>query len=93
MIKKKFYFSKLSTCIEGLQVALLPFEWQHTLITVVPSNVISVADLCDAPTPYLIGLLKSKSNSTRILPQLNNKLHVIYALTYISHLTKSLFFL
>lgn len=68
--------SKLSSCIEGLQTALLPFEWQHTLITVVPSTVISINDLCEAPTPYLIGLLKPTDNS-QILPTMNNIQQVI----------------
>lgn len=65
------YLSKLSSCIEGLQIALLPFQWQHTLITVVPSSVVPINDLCEAPTPYLIGLLKPSDNS-QILPSIDS---------------------
>lgn len=71
-----FIYSKLSTCMGGLQAALLPFHWQHTLITVVPSNLISISDLCEAPTPYLIGLLKTKNNENSLLPQFTNKQQV-----------------
>lgn len=49
--------SKLSGCIEGLQAALYPFHWQHTLVPIVPSSML---DVCEAPTPYIIGLLKQK---------------------------------
>uniref|UniRef100_A0A1B6EAM3 UDENN domain-containing protein n=1 Tax=Clastoptera arizonana TaxID=38151 RepID=A0A1B6EAM3_9HEMI len=55
-----YSISRLSACIEGLQAALYPFHWQHTLVPVVPSNMI---DLCHAPTPYIIGLLKHRTTS------------------------------
>ncbi|RZF33591.1 hypothetical protein LSTR_LSTR009047 [Laodelphax striatellus] len=49
--------SKLSVCIEGLQSALFPFHWQHTLVPILPSVLM---DVCHAPTPYLIGIIKPK---------------------------------
>ncbi|XP_075228892.1 uncharacterized protein LOC142328757 [Lycorma delicatula] len=49
--------SKLSVCIEGLQFALYPFHWQHTVVPVLPSVLM---DICEAPTPYLIGIIKPK---------------------------------
>lgn len=51
------YHSKLSMCIEGLCASLYPFHWQHTLVPLVPSTMV---DLCHAPTPYVIGLLKPR---------------------------------
>lgn len=79
-----FVCSKLSTCMGGLQAALLPFHWQHTLITVVPSNLISISDLCEAPTPYLIGLFKTKNNENSLLPQFTNKQQVRMILSFSS---------
>lgn len=49
---------KLSSCIEALQSILVPFSWQHAYIPVLPSNLV---EMCDAPTPYVIGLLKPKN--------------------------------
>ncbi|XP_065347656.1 DENN domain-containing protein 2B-like isoform X3 [Cloeon dipterum] len=50
--------SKLTACVMGLQAALEPFQWQHTLVAALPANM---TEICNAPTPYVIGLLKSKS--------------------------------
>lgn len=61
--------SKLSGCIEGLQAALYPFHWQHTLVPIVP---FSMLDVCEAPTPYLIGLLKQKDVTTEPVLPLNS---------------------
>ncbi|XP_046383178.1 uncharacterized protein LOC124153845 [Ischnura elegans] len=47
--------SKLSSCIEALQSVLYPFSWQHTFIPVLPAPML---DICHAPTPYIIGVLK-----------------------------------
>ncbi|XP_050422458.1 DENN domain-containing protein 2B-like [Adelges cooleyi] len=55
--------SLLSSSIEGLTAALYPFTWQHTLVSVLPSQMVSVADFVQAPTPYIIGLLKSDNQS------------------------------
>ncbi|EEB15446.1 DENN domain-containing protein 2A, putative [Pediculus humanus corporis] len=49
---------KLSTCIEALQSTLLPFCWQHTCIPVLPIHLL---EICEAPTPYVIGLLKTEN--------------------------------
>lgn len=52
------YFRKLSSCIEALQSTLLPFSWQHTFIPVLP---VYLLEMCEAPTPYIIGLPKSSN--------------------------------
>ncbi|KAK6645425.1 hypothetical protein RUM43_001702 [Polyplax serrata] len=49
---------KLSSCIEALQSTLLPFSWQHTYIPVLPVHLL---EMCEAPTPYVIGLPKTKN--------------------------------
>ncbi|KAE8742896.1 hypothetical protein FOCC_FOCC011514 [Frankliniella occidentalis] len=49
--------SKLSACIDALQSILFPFVWQHTFIPVLPTNML---DICQAPTPYIIGVLKGR---------------------------------
>uniref|UniRef100_A0A1B6L405 UDENN domain-containing protein n=1 Tax=Graphocephala atropunctata TaxID=36148 RepID=A0A1B6L405_9HEMI len=57
VILLSYSISKLSSCIEGLCAALYPFHWQHTLVPIVPCTML---DLCQAPTPYVIGLLKPR---------------------------------
>lgn len=46
--------SLLSSCVLGLQTILYPFEWQHTLVTLLPHSLIEV---CQAPLPLLTGVL------------------------------------
>lgn len=46
--------SMLSSCILGLQTILYPFQWQHTLVTLLPHSLIEV---CQAPLPLLTGVL------------------------------------
>lgn len=65
-----FFFSLLSSSVDGLAAALYPFSWQHTLVSVLPSQMISVADFIQAPTPYIIGLLKTE-NQLDIFSQLS----------------------
>lgn len=67
-----FFFSLLSSSIEGLTASLYPFTWQHTLVSVLPSQMVSVADFVQAPTPYIIGLLKTE-NQTDIFSQLSEQ--------------------
>uniref|UniRef100_A0A2S2NTL5 Suppression of tumorigenicity 5 protein n=1 Tax=Schizaphis graminum TaxID=13262 RepID=A0A2S2NTL5_SCHGA len=55
--------SLLSSSIEALTSSLYPFTWQHTLVSVLPSQMVSVADFVQAPTPYIIGLLKTENQS------------------------------
>ncbi|XP_071441310.1 uncharacterized protein [Hetaerina americana] len=50
--------SKLSSCIEALQSALYPFSWQHTFIPILPAPML---EICSAPTPYIIGVLKGSN--------------------------------
>jgi len=61
----------LSSCIEGLTASLYPFTWQHTLISVLPSQMVSIADFVQAPTPYIIGLLKTE-NLSDVFSQLSD---------------------
>ncbi|KAG4072183.1 hypothetical protein HA402_014412 [Bradysia odoriphaga] len=46
--------STLSACVLGLQTILYPFQWQHTLVTLLPHSLIEV---CQAPLPLLTGVL------------------------------------
>lgn len=48
--------SILSSCVLGLQTLLYPFQWQHTIITILPESLV---DICQAPIPVLAGLLES----------------------------------
>lgn len=47
--------SMLSSCVLGLQTLLYPFQWQYTIVTILPENLI---DICQSPTPVLAGLLE-----------------------------------
>lgn len=47
--------SILSSCILGLQTLLYPFQWQYTIVTILPENLV---DICQSPTPVLAGLLE-----------------------------------
>lgn len=47
--------SRLSSCILGLQTILYPFQWQYTLVTLLPQ---SLSEICQAPVPVLAGLLE-----------------------------------
>ena len=49
--------SEVSGAILSLVSVILPFQWPHIMITVVPDNLI---DVVAAPTPFLIGLLESQ---------------------------------
>ncbi|XP_047097212.1 uncharacterized protein LOC124711272 [Schistocerca piceifrons] len=65
LLERKIIFlssslSKLSACIEALEAMLYPFSWQYTFITILPSSKLEV---CEAPTPYIIGVLKGKEGS------------------------------
>lgn len=71
-----FVSSLLSSSIEGLTAAIYPFIWQHTLVSVLPSQMVSIADFVQAPTPYIIGLLKTE-NQSDIFSQLSENDQVI----------------
>ncbi|XP_018334252.1 DENN domain-containing protein 2D-like isoform X2 [Agrilus planipennis] len=49
--------SKISACVEALQIALYPFEWPHTLIPVLPQ---CLWEILEAPTPLLCGVLSKQ---------------------------------
>lgn len=66
-------FSTLSLCICAIVSLLYPFEWQHTFVTILPSNL---TDVIQAPTPYILGLL---SSSVSKFSEIINELYeVIY---------------
>lgn len=47
--------SKLSSCVLGLQTILYPFQWQYTLVSILPQ---SLEEICQAPFPVLAGMLE-----------------------------------
>lgn len=47
--------TQLSSCVLGLQTLLYPFQWQYTLVTVLPQQLI---EICQAPIPVLAGMLE-----------------------------------
>ncbi|KAJ7999484.1 hypothetical protein DPEC_G00194910 [Dallia pectoralis] len=49
--------STLSQVLHAVAALLYPFTWQHTFISIVPSVLI---DVVMAPTPYLLGVQRSK---------------------------------
>jgi len=77
----------LSSSIEALTSSLYPFAWQHTLVSVLPSQMVSVADFVQAPTPYIIGLLKTE-NQSDIFSQLSEKdqVNVIFIYEFCMHI-------
>lgn len=63
--------SFLSSTIHAFETLLYPFNWPHTYIPVLPSFLI---EMTEAPTPYIIGMMRScktelvkYKNSTDIL--------------------------
>ncbi|CAF0993496.1 unnamed protein product [Brachionus calyciflorus] len=64
LMEKKLIFlsnklSSLSSTIQAFETLLYPFNWPHTYIPVLPSFLI---DMTEAPTPYIIGLMRSCKN-------------------------------
>jgi hypothetical protein len=60
-MEKKLIFlsnklSLLSNTIQEFETLLYPFNWPHTYIPLLPSYLI---EMCEAPTPYIIGLVRS----------------------------------
>lgn len=52
--------SKVCDSVEALCRCLYPFSWQHTVVSVLPSDM---SELLQCPTPYLVGLLKGQNHS------------------------------
>ena len=48
--------SLMTRTIQAFETLLYPFSWPHTFIPVLPSYLI---DICDAPTPYIVGVMKT----------------------------------
>jgi hypothetical protein len=55
----------LSNCIHAAVAMLYPFAWQHILIPIVPTALLTYA--C-APMPYIIGVLESQVSDLDKLP-------------------------
>ncbi len=51
--------SLMTRTIQAFETLLYPFSWPHTFIPVLPSHLI---DYCDAPTPYIYGVMKTCKN-------------------------------
>ncbi|XP_073973076.1 DENN domain-containing protein 2B-like isoform X2 [Rhodnius prolixus] len=51
--------SKVCDSVEALCRCLFPFSWQHTVVSVLPSDM---SELLQCPTPYLVGLLKGRNH-------------------------------
>lgn len=46
--------SLLSSCVQGLETILYPFQWQYSMVTLLPQ---SLMEICQAPFPVLAGVL------------------------------------
>uniref|UniRef100_A0A146L393 Suppression of tumorigenicity 5 protein n=2 Tax=Lygus hesperus TaxID=30085 RepID=A0A146L393_LYGHE len=51
------YISSLSDSIQGLLKSIYPFDWPHTLVTVVPSIMF---EILQSPIPYVLGIMKNE---------------------------------
>ena len=51
--------SLMTNVIQAFETLLYPFSWPHTFIPVLPSYLI---DICDAPMPYIVGVMKTCKN-------------------------------
>lgn len=49
----------MSSTIHAFETLLYPFNWPHTYIPVLPSFLI---EMTEAPTPYIIGMMRSCKN-------------------------------
>lgn len=57
--------SLLTSCCHSLISLMYPFEWEHTYIPVLPTNLIDIVCL---PSPYLLGVLPSSVSEIQDLP-------------------------
>ena len=48
-----FLVAELSRCILALVALLYPFNWEHTLIPILPAHLL---EICATPFPYIIGV-------------------------------------
>ncbi|XP_055378331.1 uncharacterized protein LOC129610039 [Condylostylus longicornis] len=64
--------TKLSKSILALQTILYPFQWQYTIVTILPE---SLTEICQAPFPILVGTLENISFEIEdgIIINLDNK--------------------
>ncbi|GAB1602840.1 suppression of tumorigenicity 5 protein-like isoform X1 [Argonauta hians] len=57
--------SVLSQAIHSLITLLYPFQWQHTYVPILPSNMLEI--VC-SPTPYLVGILSTHLSDLKNMP-------------------------
>lgn len=69
-----FCFSKLSSCVEALQNLLYPFSWPHPFIPFLP-NIPEFSEILQAPSPFVIGILKQRNGFTIQVSQLEDVSH------------------
>lgn len=56
--------SKISSCIMALYSLLYPFQWHHTIISIVPDKLV---ELLSAPFPFFAGVLKNSITDSSLL--------------------------
>jgi hypothetical protein len=57
--------SQTADALFGLLALLVPFEWQHIFIPILPNHLL---DYVAAPAPYLIGILESQLSHVMTMP-------------------------
>jgi hypothetical protein len=57
--------SQTTDALFGLLALLVPFEWQHIFIPILPNHLM---DYIGAPAPYLIGILESQLAAAMSMP-------------------------
>lgn len=56
--------SQISSCVMALYSILYPFQWHHTIISIVPDQLV---ELLQAPFPFFAGVLKNSLNDDALL--------------------------
>ncbi|KAF6201307.1 hypothetical protein GE061_005755 [Apolygus lucorum] len=54
------HVSSLSDSILGLLKSIYPFQWPHTLVTILPPTML---EIIQSPTPYILGIMKKDRDS------------------------------
>lgn len=55
--------SQISSCMSALYSILYPFQWHHTIISIVPEQLV---ELLQAPFPFFAGVLRSTVNGHHV---------------------------
>ncbi|KFB48002.1 AGAP005212-PA-like protein [Anopheles sinensis] len=59
------HMSRLTSCMHGLSLALYPFRWPHTLVTIVPEELQQMLEEEEPEVPMFVGTLKPISDCAR----------------------------